>query len=203
MPDPGTTALIITAAVSVLSSLVAGGAGVKWLLRNQSQKLTAAEVLVKRADAASRLAEASVSEIEHYRKSAERYMEQVNSLHADLLGAKEELAQLRLDLAATMRKLQMDEEQLVRARADLEATRDELAKVTANQVVSRRDLDRLGENLRKAEVRRAECEGHKASLQAELQVLRSRLAMFSEKVEEIEEVEELVESEIDASEGGE
>lgn len=179
--DPALLGLVVTGAVSVLVALLGGGAGVNWLLRKQRARLQETEQLLNKADAASKLASASVAEVEIYRRAAAEYMARVETLHSDLLDTKAEIAALKIDLARTARRLEDTLAALTEAKGELDETHQHLRSLQASHSASQRELDGVSERLREAEIHWRACQEDKASLEVELTALRARLENFGKR----------------------
>lgn len=172
---------IVGAVVAIATAFMGGGYWFKWILRTQLRKLTEAETLVKEADAASKLAAASVATVESYRQMVEELQTTVNGLHGDLRGAKGEISQLQTDIEAARRRLIDTDATARRAQQELDETHQLLRELQASHSVSQRELDNLSAKLHEAERHRQVCEEDRASLSTELVVLRQRLDTYARR----------------------
>jgi chromosome segregation ATPase len=179
MNDLSLTSLIITAALTFLTSLVGGGWFTRWTMRKQEQTVVEADAAGKRADAAATLVNATLAEVDLYRKISSDLQKQVSEFHGLVLGAQAEAHKLRNELDSMTYKLAANESHLLAVRSELEDARADLNRLRESHSLTQEKLEKSIERIRKAERNYARCEEEKAGLLLQLEGFRASAAAIS------------------------
>lgn len=179
MDDLSLTALIVTGILTFLTSLVGGGWFTRWTMRKQEQTVVEADAAGKRADAAATLVNATLAEIDLYRKVASDLQKQVSDFHGQVLGAQAEAHKLRNELDGMTYKLAANESRLMETKVELETTRSDLLELRESHGLTQERLERSIERIKKAERNYARCEEEKAGLMLEMEGFKVRAASIS------------------------